>query len=164
VDLEIIPRTADHFSDVRRIYLQGFATGNATFEKDATAWERWNASHLLTCRLVARFNGITVGWAALSPVSSRCVDGGVGEVSLDVDEAARGLGVGKALLEALIRESEQAGLWSLQAGIFPENTVSIALHKECGFCVIGRRERIGKTGRLLARYRALGAPQPGCRT
>jgi L-amino acid N-acyltransferase YncA len=129
---------------VRTIYLEGIATGNATFETEAPEWERWDASHLPVCRLVARRDGQVVGWAALSPVSGRCAYGGVAEVSVYVAAAARGQGIGNALLAALVAESERAGLWTLQAGIFPENVASLALHKACGFREVGRRERIGQ--------------------
>jgi L-amino acid N-acyltransferase YncA len=128
---------------VRAIYCEGIATGNATFEVEAPDWEFWDAHHLSACRLVARVAGVVVGWAALSPVSSRAVYRGVAEVSIYVAAAARGGGVGKALLGALVAAAEQAGLWTLQAGIFPENLASIALHTACGFRIVGRRERLG---------------------
>jgi phosphinothricin acetyltransferase len=129
---------------VRSIYREGIATGNATFEADAPAWETWDKGHLRACRLVARVDGQVMGWAALSPVSGRCVYAGVAEVSIYVGASARGRGIGQALLAALVEESERAGLWTLQAGIFPENTASIALHRAYGFREVGRRERIGQ--------------------
>ena len=129
---------------VRAIYQEGIATGNATFETDVPAWEKWNASHLSDCRFVAREGDQIVGWAALSPASSRCVYAGVAEVSVYVAASARGRGVGTALLRALVAESERQGIWTLQAGIFPENEASIALHESCGFRVVGRRERLGQ--------------------
>ncbi|MFN2596859.1 MAG: N-acetyltransferase family protein [Pyrinomonadaceae bacterium] len=129
---------------VRAIYLEGIATGDATLETDAPAWEAWDASHLKSCRLVARAGGEIVGWAALSPVSSRCVYGGVGEVSVYVAESARGKGVGRGLLAALVEESERSGLWTLQAGVLAENAASIRLHERCGFRVVGTRQRLGK--------------------
>jgi phosphinothricin acetyltransferase len=129
---------------VRAIYRQGIATGNATFETDAPTWAAWDASHRCDCRLVARVGGRVVGWAALSPVSGRCVYAGVAEVSVYVALAARGQGVGKALLRALVAESERAGIWTLQGGIFPENVASIALHEACGFRRVGLRERLGQ--------------------
>jgi L-amino acid N-acyltransferase YncA len=129
---------------VRSIYLEGIATGDATFETDAPSWEKWNAGHLPSCRLVARSGDAVRGWAALSPVSSRCVYGGVAEVSIYIGQEYRGMGLGRALLLALIAESEKNGLWTLQAGIFPENRASIDLHKSCGFREVGCRERIGK--------------------
>jgi phosphinothricin acetyltransferase len=129
---------------VSEIYLEGIATGHATFETEAPSWELWDAAHLPFARLVA-WNGANVaGWAALSAVSQRCVYGGVAEVSVYVSSARRGAGIGGALLRALIEESERNGIWTLQAGIFPENSASIALHLACGFREVGRRERIGK--------------------
>lgn len=129
---------------VRAIYLEGIATGNATFETDAPDWETWDRAHRPDCRLVARRDGQIVGWAALSPVSSRCVYAGVAENSIYIAEAARGRGIGKALLSALIEASERAGIWTLQTGIFPENSASVRLHESCGFRVMGYRERIGQ--------------------
>jgi L-amino acid N-acyltransferase YncA len=135
-----------HWEQVRAVYLEGLATGDATFETEAPGWERWDASHLQCCRLVALEGGRVAGWAALSPVSARKVYAGVAEVSVYVGESFRGAGVGRVLLEALVRESEAAGLWTLQASIFPENEASVALHRACGFREVGRRERVGKLG------------------
>ena len=118
---------------VKRIYLEGIATGNATFETVAPEWERWDSAHLPSCRLVAVDGNEVVGWAALSPVSARRVYAGVAEVTVYVAESRRNRGVGKLLLGALISESESHGIWTLQAGIFPENLASIALHKSRGF-------------------------------
>ena len=132
------------WDEVSSIYREGIATGNATFETDAPEWERWDRSQLGDCRLVARAKGKVVGWAALSPVSTRCVYCGVAEVSLYIAASTRGLGVGRALLRGLIDESERIGIWTLQAGIFPENAASIALAKSCGFREVGRRECIGQ--------------------
>jgi phosphinothricin acetyltransferase len=129
---------------VRAIYLEGIATKNATFETSAPEWEKWDSGHLKNCRLVARINGQIVGWAALSPVSSRCVYAGVAEESIYIGESARGQGVGFRLLSALIEASEQAGLWTIQTGIFPENVVSLHLHERCGFRVLGVREKVGQ--------------------
>jgi L-amino acid N-acyltransferase YncA len=128
----------------RAIYLEGIATGNATFEQTAPEWEKWNAGHLLAARIVARSNGTVLGWAALSGVSSRCVYAGVAEVSIYVAEQARGRGVGRQLMARLIADSEAEGLWTLQAGIFPENVASIALHERAGFRIVGKRERLGQ--------------------
>ncbi len=130
---------------VRDIYLEGIATGHATFETSAPAWEGWNAAHLPFARLVARRNNEVIGWAAISPVSQRCVYGGVAEVSIYVASAARGAGVGRELMKALIEDSERNGIWTLQAGLFPENAGSLTLHLSCGFREVGRRERIGKS-------------------
>ncbi|MBV8856116.1 MAG: N-acetyltransferase [Acidobacteria bacterium] len=141
----------EHWPGVRAVYEEGLATGDATFETEAPGWERWDASHLRACRLVALAEGGRVaGWAALSPVSARKVYAGVAEVSVYVGADFRGLGVGRVLLEALVRESELEGIWTLQAGIFPENAASVALHKSCGFREVGRRERVGK---LKGRWR-----------
>jgi phosphinothricin acetyltransferase len=136
-------RPAD-WERVRAIYLEGIATGDATFETDAPAFEAWDAAHLKACRLVARIGGEVVGWAALSPVSSRCVYGGVAEVSVYVSERARGRGLGRALLASLVEASEHVGLWTLQAGVLAENAASIRLHERCGFRTVGKRERLGK--------------------
>ena len=135
--------TASDWDAVRAIYLEGIATGNATFEKSAPDWERWNAGHLQCCRLLARAAGEALGWAALIPVSGRCVYGGVAEVSVYVAERARGRGIGRQLLSELVAASERHGIWTLQAGIFPENQASIALHQRAGFRVVGVRERLG---------------------
>lgn len=136
---------ADDWPAVRAIYLEGIATGNATFEQTAPDWDRWNADHMLAARIVGRSDaGDVVGWAALSAVSSRCVYAGVGEVSIYVAERARGRGIGLQLLSRLIADSEAEGIWTLQAGIFPENVASIALHQRTGFRSVGRRERLGQ--------------------
>ncbi len=133
------------WEQVRTIYLQGIATGLATFEQSAPDWPAWDAARLPAPRLVVRReDGSLAGWAALSPVSSRCVYGGVAEVSVYAAESQRGRGVGFALLNALIEQSEAAGLWTLQAGIFPENAASVALHHRCGFRTVGRREKLGQ--------------------
>lgn len=129
---------------IREIYLEGIATGNATFEQTAPGWDEWDAGHLKRPRLVARHGEEIAGWAALSPVSGRCVYGGVAEVSVYVASDGRGRGIGKALLNSLIDSSEQNDIWTLQAGIFPENEASIRLHLNCGFREVGRRTRIGK--------------------
>jgi L-amino acid N-acyltransferase YncA len=136
-------RDAD-WDAVCAIYREGIATGNATFETDIPDWEAWDRSHLRACRLVAKADGQVVGWAALNPYSSRRAYAGVAGLSIYVSASARGQGIGKALLGALIEASERAGLWTLQAGIFPENTASLALHRACGFREVGRRERIGR--------------------
>jgi phosphinothricin acetyltransferase len=131
---------------VREIYLEGIATGNATFETQAPAWEEWDANHMRDCRLVARRGEEVLGWVALSRVSGRCVYAGVAELSIYVAEKARGQGVGQALMEALIAASEERGIWALQAGVFPENRSSIALLKRSGFREVGVHERLGKMG------------------
>ena len=141
----IRPMTPDDWPNVRAIYLEGIATGNATFETDAPSWETWDRAHVADPRLVARdADGSVLGWAAVTPVSGRCVYAGVADLSVYVSAAARGRGVGRALLTTLIQSSDRAGIWTLQAGIFPENAPSLALHRACGFRDVGRRERIGK--------------------
>ncbi len=134
----------DDWEKVRAIYLEGIATGNATFETTAPSWEEWDSAHLAHSRLVARASSDIAGWAALSPVSRREVYAGVAEVSIYVKFTYRGQGIGRALLAALIAESEKHGIWTLQAGIFPENEHSLLLHKQAGFREVGRRERIGR--------------------
>lgn len=129
---------------VEAIYREGIATGLATFETETPSWERWDAAHRPDCRLVVRAGERVLGWAALSPVSDRCVYAGVAENSIYIAAAARGQGIGKALLRALVEASEAAGIWTLQTGIFPENAASLALHQACGFRIVGIRERIGQ--------------------
>jgi L-amino acid N-acyltransferase YncA len=133
---------------VRTIYLDGIATGQATFETTAPAWERWHQSHLPAPRIVAIEEGRVVGWGALSPVSARAVYAGVAEVSVYVGSKSRGQGIGRALLENLIKRSESQGIWTLQASIFPENSASISLHESCGFRKVGTRERIAKLNQI----------------
>jgi phosphinothricin acetyltransferase len=135
--------TAADWDAVRDIYLEGIATRNATIETEVPGWDEWNADHRPDCRLVARSDDKVLGWAVLSPVSQRIAYSGVAEESIYIAASARSTGVGKALLAALIEASEEAGVWSLQAGIFPENTASIALHKGVGFREIGVQERKG---------------------
>ena len=141
--LSIEPLRPADWPEVRGIYLEGIATGDATFEVEAPSWEPWDAGHLPHGRLVARDGGRVVGWAALGPVSRRAVYAGVAEVSVYVAADARGRGVGEALLRAVIEASEAAGIWTLQGGTFPENAASLRLQAKCGFRVVGRRERIG---------------------
>ena len=128
---------------VRAIYEDGIRSGDATFETETPSWERWDAAHS-ELRLAAEREGSIVGWAALSPVSERCCYRGVGEVSVYVEEDARGAGVGRALLDELVNRSERDGYWTLTAGVFPEDEVSIRLHKACGFREVGVRERLGE--------------------
>jgi phosphinothricin acetyltransferase len=136
--------TSKDWHTVANIYEDGIATGVATFETNIPTYEAWDNAHLKTCRIVALKNQQVVGWAALSPVSSRCVYGGVAEVSVYISQNYRGLGIGKLLMTQLILESEAEGLWTLQSGIFPTNTGSIKLHEAVGFRYIGKRERVGK--------------------
>ena len=142
--IQIRTLICDDRERVRSIYLEGIATSQATFETRASSWANWDSAHLPAPRLVATSEGHVVGWAALSPVSSRAVYAGVAEVSAYVGSDSRGKGVGKVLLESLVVGSKRNAIWTLQASIFPENVASIALHKSCGFREVGRRERIGK--------------------
>jgi phosphinothricin acetyltransferase len=136
---------ADDWPAVRSIYLEGIATGLATFASEAPEWEAWDGSHRPDCRLVARdAAGAVLGWVALSRYSARAVYAGVAEVSVYVAAAARGRGVGAQLMTALLTESEAAGIWTLQAGIFLNNTASLRLHQRFGFRRVGVRERIGR--------------------
>lgn len=143
-DFVIEPLLTSDWDVVRAIYLDGIATGNATFETTAPSWADWDAKHRPDCRLVARANGVVIGWTALSPVSARQVYAGVVEESVYIAASAQGQGVGKALLSAVIAESESVGIWTIQTSIFPENVGSLALHKSCGFREVGYRERIGQ--------------------
>jgi L-amino acid N-acyltransferase YncA len=143
-DVTIHPMTAADWPEVRRIYAEGIATGEATFETAVPDWESWDAGHLPHSRLVARDGGAAVGWAALSPVSKRAVYRGVAEVSVYIGAGQRGRGIGTKLLAALIAECEQNGIWTLQSSIFPENEASARLQRRFGFRVVGRRERIAR--------------------
>ena len=129
---------------VKKIYEEGLATGNASFQTTAPDWNEWNESHVNSCRLVALENKAILGWAALTAVSGRCVYAGVGEVSVYIAQQSRGIGIGKILLQSLIDESEKNNFWTLQSGIFPENKPSIRIHEELGFRLIGSRQKIGK--------------------
>jgi L-amino acid N-acyltransferase YncA len=140
---EIAPLRAEDWPVVEAIYREGIASGNATFETESPGWEKWNANHHPHSRLLARTKDKVIGWAALSPISVRKVYAGVAEVSIYVAHDARGKGIGRVLLQALIEQSEKHGIWTLQAGIFPENSSSVRLHKSCGFREVGLRERIG---------------------
>lgn len=137
--------TAHHAADVLAIYQAGIDEGNATFEEIAPTWEQFDAAKLPDHRHVALApSGEVLGWTAATAVSDRCVYSGVVEHSVYVHAAARGLGVGTALLNALIGSTEAAGIWTIQSGVFPENTASLALHRRCGFRIVGTRERIGR--------------------
>jgi L-amino acid N-acyltransferase YncA len=142
--IDIDSMTPDDWQQVRAIYLEGIAFGQATFEVEAPAWERWDAGHHPFARLVARSNGRVIGWAALSPVSSRPCYAGVAEVSVYVAAEDRGHGIGRQLLLAVVAESERQGIWTLQGATFPENEASLRLQQSCGFRQIGRRERIAQ--------------------
>jgi L-amino acid N-acyltransferase YncA len=142
--IELRPLEPDDWPAVAEIYWDGMRDGLATFETEVPTWAEWDASHLPDHRLVADLLGEVVGWAALAPVSSRACYRGVVEDSVYVARQARGLGIGRKLLEALIAGAERAGIWTIQTSIFPENRASLALHERCGFRVVGTRERIAK--------------------
>jgi L-amino acid N-acyltransferase YncA len=151
-ELAIEPMAGEDWPSVERIYAAGIAGGNATFEPTPPSWEAWLAGHVNDLSLVARPAscsqgaqvGEVLGWAALSPASARSVYRGVAEVSIYVDPRHARQGVGRALLSALIERSERAGFWTLSAGIFPENSASVALHERCGFELLGTRRRVGQ--------------------
>jgi len=151
----IRPMTAADGEAALSIYGEGIATGHATFQDHLPSWADWDRGHLAHCRLVSETGREVSGFAALSAVSARAVYAGVAEVSVYVAEAARGHGVGRALLQALVAVSEEAGIWTLQAGIFPENRASLELHSLCGFREVGRRERLGRMrhGPLIGQWR-----------
>jgi len=142
--VELRPMQADDWQAVAEIYWDGMRDGLATFQTEVPSWKDWDASHLRGHRLVADLLGEVVGWAALSPASRRRCYLGVVENSIYVARSARGLGIGRALLEALIAGAEVAGIWTIQTSIFPENRASLALHERCGFRVVGTRERFAK--------------------
>lgn len=143
MEIHIRLMTAADWEEVATIYGQGIATGNATFEQEVPDWETWDNGHLQVCRLVAVSGAALMGWASLSAVSARKVYAGVAEVSVYVGAQYRGQKTGSLLLSALIEASETAGFWTLQAGIFPENTVSLEMHRKAGFRELGYREKIG---------------------
>lgn len=142
--MEIRNLLASDWDQVKVIYEKGIATGNATFQDSAPTWEEWDSSHLQNSRVVAEEDEKVIGWAALTPVSSRCVYAGVAEVSVYVDTNHFGKGVGYALLKQLVLLSEADGMWTLQSGIFPENISSLKIHEKAGFRILGLREKIGK--------------------
>lgn len=145
--VRLAPLTADHWPQVRDIYAAGIATGNATFESEPPTWEKFDAGKLAAHRLVALDDdGTVLGWVAASPVSDRCVYAGVVEHSVYVHPDARGRGVGRTLLDGLLRSTAEAGVWTVQSGVFPENTASIALHAAAGFRTVGTRSRLGRMG------------------
>ena len=141
----IAPMTAEHADGVLAIYAEGIAGGDATFETEAPTWAAFDAARLPGHRFVALDpSGAVLGWTAVSAVSSRCVYAGVVEHSVYVAEAARGRGVGRALLDALIASTEAAGIWTIQSGVFPENHASLALHRGAGFRTVGTHQRLGQ--------------------
>lgn len=135
---------AKDWDSVAEIYRQGIETGHATFQREIPTWHDWNMSHLKTCRIVASIDDKIIGWAALTPVSGRCVYAGVAEVSIYISNQYKGQKTGTRLLETLISACEKEGFWTLQAGIFPENTASLKIHENLGFRKVGYREKIGK--------------------
>lgn len=143
-DFAIVPMHPHDWAAVQTIYAEGLTTGLATFETQVPTWEAWDKSRRPDCRLVAKLEQQIIGWAALSPVSTRQVYAGVAEVSIYLAEASRGQGFGRRLLRTLAEASEQAGVWMLQGSIFPENQPSIALHVACGFRIVGTREKISR--------------------
>jgi L-amino acid N-acyltransferase YncA len=143
-DIEVRPFRDEDWPAVRTIYAQGIATGNATFETEVPAFDRWAAAHPPQYRFVAILGGDIVGWVAAAPVSDRCAYAGVLEHSVYVDARARGQGIGRTLLETLIEHADGSGVWTIQSGIFPENRASVELHQRCGFRVVGTRERLGQ--------------------
>jgi L-amino acid N-acyltransferase YncA len=148
--MEVDAMRFEDWAAVRAIYEAGIASGEATFDTAAPDWPAWDAAHLAEHRLVARRDGRVLGWTALAPVSDRCCYVGVAEDSLYVAPQAQGRGVGRALLAAVVASAERGGIWTVQAGIFPENQASVRLHAACGFRVVGVRERLG---RLHGRWR-----------
>ncbi|MCV2393083.1 GNAT family N-acetyltransferase [Actinotalea sp. M2MS4P-6] len=146
MSLEVAAMTAAHWPQVREIYAAGIATGNATFESEPPTWVAFDSSRLPGHRWVVLDEGRVLGWAAATPVSARPVYAGVVEHSVYVHADARGCGVGRIALGALLDSTECAGIWTVQSGVFPENTASLALHAALGFRVVGTRERIGRMG------------------
>ena len=146
LDFALLPMQSVDYPSVSRIFTQGIESGNATYDTSAAVWEDWDAKHLLHSRWVVKSanEGSVLGWAALSPVSSRVVFSGVAELSIYVDTDYLGKGMGNALMKAVVASSEENGVWMLQSGIFPENQASISMHEKFGFRLVGRRERIGK--------------------
>jgi len=142
--MEVRDLQAGDWPEAARIYAEGIATGNATFETEVPSWERWERSHLPAHRLVAEEDWRVVGWIGLAPVSERPCYAGVAEISVYVTESARGQGVGSKLLAAVVESSERSGIWTLQTSVFPENEPSLALLRRFDFRTVGTRERIGR--------------------
>lgn len=144
MDYKIEEMTEENWEGVAKIYLEGINTGKATFQSEIPSFQDWDKNHIKICRLVACKKNKVLGWAALSPTSSRCVYAGVAEVSIYIGEQYRGQGIGTNILKSLVKLSEENGIWTLQSGIVRENNASIALHKSCGFRELGIRERVAK--------------------
>ena len=145
MEVHIRSLVPEDWSDVARIYREGIDTGDATFETDVPDWSTWDSGRHPTARIVAVADERILGFATVSPVSKRTVYEGVAEVMVYVAAGARGMGVGRRLMDALVQVTEEAGIWSLQASIFPENQASVAVHQAVGFRIIGTRERIART-------------------
>jgi thioredoxin type arsenate reductase len=144
VKMEIVPLQKEHYKSVSEIYAEGLATGIASFETAVPSWQQWNEKFLPACRFVVLIDTQVAAWCALSTVSKRAVYKGVAEDTIYVAERHQAKGIGKELLTYLINESEKAGFWTLQAGIFSENNASIKLHNDCGFRILGIREKIAE--------------------
>jgi phosphinothricin acetyltransferase len=144
MDINLRELRPDDWDSVAAIYRQGIETGNATFQTEVPPWESWDSAHLKTCRIVACLGSEITGWAALTPVSGRCVYAGVAEVSVYVSSQYQGRKIGSMLLRKLITESENSGLWTLQSSVFPENLPSLKIHHNLGFRKVGIRKKIGK--------------------
>lgn len=144
MDIKIVEMIPEDWKSVSQIYLKGIETGLATFQTNVPSYDEWDKGHILKCRLVAKKDDEVLGWAALSPVSSRSVYSGVAEVSIYIHPEYKGLQIGFKLLKALVDQSESEGFWTLQASITRENIPSIKLHEKCGFRIIGYREKIAK--------------------
>lgn len=138
------PMTRGDWPRVAAIFKEGIETHNATYDRDIPSWEQWNADHFPQCRIIVDVNGEIAGWAALLPISNRYVFRGVAELSIYLSCKFINRQIGRRLLAHIIDESEKAGFWMLQSGIFPENKASLRIHEKTGFRLVGRRERIGK--------------------
>ena len=143
-EISIEPFSAPDWEAVRSIYAEGIADGEATFENTVPTWEQWDSATHKFCRLVAKLDGQVIGWSTLKHVSPRDCYSGVAEVTVYVGASSRGHGVGKLLLERVIAESEENGIWTLQGSTFPENVASIRLQQQCGFRIVGRREKVAR--------------------
>lgn len=144
MEIDFRTMTENDWPYVSEIYLQGIKTHNATFETQIPTWDKWDSSHIKTCRIIVSIDNEIAGWAALVPVSARKVYSGVAEISIYISDKFKGQRIGTKLLEQLIEESEINGFWTLQAVIFPENKLSLAMHQSHGFRLVGHRERIGQ--------------------
>ena len=153
--MQIINLEYSHWEKAREIYIEAISTGHATFEAECPTAEEFDKKFLKSPRLAAIEDGEVAGWAGLKPVSPRYVYRGVAEESIYIAAKFRGRGIGKALLAKLVEESENNGIWTLHAGIFPENQASIKIHKDCGFRILGIEEKVGQMqgGEMKGRWR-----------